>query len=163
MCGSDFQTLDDLAVHKMRIDDFIDVRFVDVGVPGAFGIDDDRRTFLAAVKASRLVDANVSRAGEAQRLHALYRVLLHRRRVAVRAARPVGARLTLVDAEKHVVLVEGIHGVWREKTERFGGPPEWSEPADGPVDYSDGARQPLTRLRVSHARSTENASQTSAA
>ncbi len=33
----DQQTLDDLPVHEMRIDDFIDIRFVHVRVPGASG------------------------------------------------------------------------------------------------------------------------------
>ena len=46
----DFQTLDDLAVHKVRIDDFIDVAFVDVRVPDALR---DKRRARARVRSDR--------------------------------------------------------------------------------------------------------------
>src|SRR5471032_1542257 len=50
---SDFETVDNLALHQVGIDDFIDVAGVDVGVPGAFGIDHQHRAFFAAVQAAR--------------------------------------------------------------------------------------------------------------
>ncbi|SIT37078.1 hypothetical protein BN2475_100111 [Paraburkholderia ribeironis] len=115
----DFQTLDDLAVGEMGVDDLVDVGFVDVRVPDAFRIHDERRAELAAIEATGLVDAHLAGAGEAKCLHAFFRVLLHLLRIAVCAARAIGAGLALIDAEKHVVLVEGIHDV-RWETVRMG-------------------------------------------
>src|SRR5476649_814565 len=92
----------------MRIDDFIDVGLVDVGVPSALRIDHDDRPFFAAVEATRLVDADLAWPREAQLLHALFRVLLHRFGAAVRAARTI-ARVAPVQAKKYVMFKKRGH------------------------------------------------------
>ena len=53
-------------INQVGLDDFVDVGFVYVGVPGTFRVDHADRTFLAAVQASCLVDANFSGAGQFQ-------------------------------------------------------------------------------------------------
>src|ERR1043166_1865895 len=88
----------------MLLDDLLDVFLVDVGVPGPFRIDDDARSFLAAIEAARLVDANVARSGELQLLDPLLRVAAHARRALVVAAGAI-ARRALVAAEEHVIAV----------------------------------------------------------
>ncbi|CAG9238348.1 hypothetical protein BCAR13_840140 [Paraburkholderia caribensis] len=106
----DQQALDNLAVGEMRIDDLVDIALVDVRVPDAFRIHDDRRPFLAAVETPRLVDAHLAGTGKAELFHAFLRVFLHFLRAAVRAARTRCARFALIQTEKDVILEEGIHG-----------------------------------------------------
>ena len=50
---------------EVLLDDLVDVRLVDVGVPDRLGVDDDARAFLAAVEAARLVDADLAGPGRA--------------------------------------------------------------------------------------------------
>ncbi len=54
------------AVDQVRLDDLINVRFVDVGVPGTFRINDAHRPFFAAVQTAGLVDADLAFTGKAQ-------------------------------------------------------------------------------------------------
>jgi hypothetical protein len=54
----------------MAVDDLVDVVLIDIGVPDAFGIDDDARTFLASIKTSRLVDSNLAFAVQIERFNA---------------------------------------------------------------------------------------------
>src|SRR6185369_1006796 len=55
------EPLDDATVLEVRVDDLVDVGLVDVGVPGALGVDDRHRPAGAAIQASGLVDANLAR------------------------------------------------------------------------------------------------------
>jgi len=61
--GASAQTLDDAAAHEVLVDNFVDIFPVHVGVPHGLGIDDHHRTLLAAIKAARLVDADLAGAG----------------------------------------------------------------------------------------------------
>src|SRR5689334_14751623 len=87
----------------MAVDDLVDVAAIDVGVPDRFGIDDQHRSFLAAIEAARLVDAHLAGTGETQRLDALLGVLLHLERAGVGAA--LLGSLALVAAEEDVTPV----------------------------------------------------------
>src|SRR3954470_20114267 len=94
------EPLDDTAVLQVFFDDLVDVRLVDIGVPDRVGIDDDAGTFLAAVEAARLIDADLAFAREAELLDALLRVVADLGGALVVAAD--AAAVALVAAEKHV-------------------------------------------------------------
>src|ERR1035437_9528500 len=85
------------------LDDLVDVMLVDIGVPDFFRVHHDAGAFLAAVEATRLVDARVAFPGEPEFLHALLGVVAQRTRALVVAADP--AALALVAAEENVVGV----------------------------------------------------------
>src|SRR5262245_47227900 len=93
----------------MLLDDLVDIRAVDVGVPDRLGIDHDAGSFLAAVQAPRLVDAHLARPGETQLLDALLRVVAHAARALVVAAGL--AVLALVAAEENVPFVVAHAGI----------------------------------------------------
>src|SRR5262249_25098645 len=122
------QPLDHLAVHEVGFNDFVDVGLVHVRVPRAFRVDDDARAFLAAFETARLVDAHASGTCEPELFHALFRVFLHRLRVAVPAARAWRTGLALVQAEEHVVLVEGVHGALGQGARREAQCGAWLSP-----------------------------------
>jgi len=104
------QALDDLAIFQVRLDDLIDVRFVEIGVPDAFRIDHDHRPFFAALQASGLIDTHFALACQPELLDALFGVFLQFLRTATGAALPL-AGFALVQAEKNVMCVIRAHGV----------------------------------------------------
>ena len=95
---------DDFAADQVGVDDVVDVAGVDVGVPGAFGIQHQHRAFFAAVEAAGLVDADLARAIDAQFLDAFFRVLLGYFGALLAAARTT--IVALVHAKEDVVLKE---------------------------------------------------------
>src|SRR5581483_2548035 len=95
----------------MLLDDLLDVFLVDVGVPDAFGIDDDARALFAAIEAAGLVDAHVAGPRELELLHALLRVVAHAGGALVVAAGAIAGR-ALVAAEKDVIAVVAAHASW---------------------------------------------------
>jgi hypothetical protein len=87
----------------MLVNDFIDVFLIDIGVPDAFGINHQYRSFLATVQAAGLVDADLARAIQVKRLDAALGMFLRGLRTAIGAAwTPVFA---LVQAKKYMLLV----------------------------------------------------------
>ena len=42
----------------MLINDLIDVVFIDIGIPGFIGINNDHRTFVTAIKATGIIDTD---------------------------------------------------------------------------------------------------------
>ena len=64
--NSNFQAIHRFAVHQVRFDDFVDVRFINIGIPGAFRIDHAYRPLFATVQAAGLVDAHPALTGDAQ-------------------------------------------------------------------------------------------------
>jgi hypothetical protein len=105
MLFSDFQSIDDLAADDMGVDDFIDVFIIDKGVPGSLRINHHYRAFFAAFQTTRLVDANLAVTGQTELFDTFFGMFLRRLRAFVGAAGTF-AGLTLVQAKKHVVLVE---------------------------------------------------------
>src|SRR5439155_2460416 len=101
--ASNLQPFDDPTVHDVRVDDFVDVVAVDVGVPDLFRIDDDDGPLLTTIEAARLVDAHHPLAVEAELLDPLLGIRLHFGRAA-RGAACLG-RVALVAAEKDMVFV----------------------------------------------------------
>ena len=89
---------------NMFADDFVDVFFVDVGVPGFFGIHDDDWAFVAAVETAGAVDAHFARAIEFQCFDFIFGVAAHSFRAAI--VTTSFAVFALVDAKKYVVFVE---------------------------------------------------------
>src|SRR5262249_52012243 len=83
---SNDEPFDNLTVHDMPIDDLVDVVPVDIGVPDRVRVNDDDRAFLAAVETTGLVDAHLAFAGQSERLHALFCILLHFERTRIRTA-----------------------------------------------------------------------------
>src|SRR3989338_5525432 len=101
--ASDLQALDDAAMPEVFIDDFVEVIFVPVGIPGALGIYHDNRPLLAAPQATGGIDANaVSASGKIVFLDlALYIITCFLRTVVVAA---VTAVLALIGAEENMLV-----------------------------------------------------------
>src|SRR5690625_2737932 len=97
--------IDRLAIDQMGIDDFVDIAFIEVAIPNAFGVEHHDGPFFAAVEAARLVDPHLARTRQAQLFHTLLGVGLHLFGTASRAARAFSAFGTLVEAEENVTLV----------------------------------------------------------
>jgi hypothetical protein len=104
------KSLDDFAFDKMALDDLVNVVCIDVRVPNAFGINDDTRTFLAAIQAPGLIDSNLSAAVQIQRFNARLGVLLHLLGVMVGATRRTVS--ALVQTEENVTLVIAHEGLF---------------------------------------------------
>jgi hypothetical protein len=101
--ASYFQSLDDAAVNQMLLNDFLDVFLINVAVPDFFRVNDDDRTLVAAIHATRLVDADPATAFELQLADAVLGVGLSRCGTQIVAAALAVA--TLVATEKYVVFV----------------------------------------------------------
>ena len=97
------QALDRLTTAQMRLDDFIDVLAIDIGVPGALRIDHQQRPAGTAIQTAGLVDAHAARAGQARGLDTRLAVVEGRLRAVLRARGFAVA--ALVEAEEDVVLV----------------------------------------------------------
>jgi len=97
------QPLDHPVMHQVFLEDFVDIFPVNVGVPDTFGVNDDDRPFVTAIKTSRCVDSYTPLARKAQRLAALLGVITHGLRFKALAAGT--AICALVDAEKNVITV----------------------------------------------------------
>src|SRR5687768_12218467 len=95
--ASDAQPLHHAAVLEMLLDDLVDVFLVDVGVPHGFRVDHHHGTQLTAIHASRLIDADLARAVELQRLDAVLGVFTDLARPVVVAA--LSAGFALIAAE----------------------------------------------------------------
>lgn len=99
----DLEPLNHPTVLQVLADNFIDILFIDVGIPNLFRIDDCHRALLTAAQATGKVNPDPTLAGQAQLLRALLGIVTHRPGTEVCAtgftARP------LVGTEKHVVFV----------------------------------------------------------
>jgi hypothetical protein len=104
---SDPETLDNPAVYQVLIDNLIEVRAIDIGIPDSVRIDDDDRTFLTPVQASRHVDTHAPTSRDSELLAALLRVITHAPGIKPLAA--VTAVVALVGTKKHVIAIIG-HG-----------------------------------------------------
>ena len=99
---SNLQALDNLAANQMRVDDFIDILGIDVGVPDTLGVDHQHGAFFAAVETTGLVDANLALAVQIELLEAFFGMLLRYFSAAIMAAWP--AIFALIHAKKYVFL-----------------------------------------------------------
>src|SRR6056297_387931 len=106
------QALDRLAADDVALDDFLEVVFVDVGVPDSIRIDDQHRPQFATVQAAGGVGARAAGAGQPQFLEAFLGPVAQLGRAALGARRPVGALGALVGAEEQVPFV--IHVIFAE-------------------------------------------------
>jgi len=89
----------------MLFDDFIEITFIHVCIPGALGINHDDRALVAAIHASGGVDADlVQVAGNAEFLDLVLHVIARLLRPVVVAAG--AAVLALVGAEKNMLVVK---------------------------------------------------------
>ena len=105
--GIDPEPLDRPASHQVLVDDGIDIVPVHVGVPDTLRVDDDNRSFAAAIQAPRIIDAKASSAGQPQRLDPLFRMVAQPLRTELGTA---PALLAAVGAKEDVVFVIGhIH------------------------------------------------------
>src|SRR5210317_427126 len=66
LARSDFQAVDRFAMQHMGFYDLVNVRLVDVGIPGALGINHADRAFFATVKAASLVHTHPACPGNPQ-------------------------------------------------------------------------------------------------
>jgi len=86
----------------MRLDDFVYIGFVHIGVPNRFWVDHQDRPAIAAVHTTRLVDAHATRAVEAQGFDLGFAMLPSILRLVIAAARVW--RIALVQAKKYMVF-----------------------------------------------------------
>ena len=92
------QTRHTFALHKMLFDNFIDVVLIDIGVPDPFRVDHQHRTEFAAIEATGLIDAGLTRAIEVKFPNALFGIFLNGTSTAITAAG--AAIVALVQTEK---------------------------------------------------------------
>lgn len=102
---SDFQAVYGFSVYQVGIDNFVNVRFIDVGVPDAFRVYHAHRAFFAAVEATRLVDTHFARAGQTQFLNSPLGIFPDFRRTAQIAARSVRLKAPIINTEKNMFAV----------------------------------------------------------
>jgi len=94
----------DLSCDEMRLDNFLDIVFIDCGVPDALRVDHDHRTERAPIQTPRLVDPYRPLSAQAKCLDPALGILLQGFRTLASAALP--ALWALVQAEENVVLVK---------------------------------------------------------
>src|ERR1700693_3939055 len=96
----------------MRIDYFVDVCVVDVGIPDALRIDRDHRSFFASLHTAGLINPDLAGVIQIEILDALFGMLLRRLRAFVCTAFP-GAGFALVQAKEDMMLIERLiaHGM----------------------------------------------------
>ena len=98
------QSINDHAMLQVRVDDFVDIGFVNVGVPNTFRIDHDHRTRGTAVQTTSPVDPYFARPRQARRFD--LRLAPIKSRLGPLLAAAGLTRLTLVKAEEDMSLVE---------------------------------------------------------
>jgi len=91
------------AMHKMLLDDLVDICAIAVGIPDRLRVDHAYRPLRTSIQATGTVDPHTPLPGYAQFLDLLLGVVTQRHGIVVHAALP--ARLTLIGAEKDVALV----------------------------------------------------------
>src|SRR5574340_1670286 len=96
------QALDDTPLFEMDLEDLVEVGLVHVGIPDAFRIHDQQRTFVAAVEAAGAVDAALAFAVEIGELDLFLQVVADLLDASSAAA--FGAVVALVGAEKNMVF-----------------------------------------------------------
>lgn len=99
----DFQAFDNPPMPQMLLDNFVDIVFIVVGVPDPFRINRHYRPLAAAVHATGVVDAALSRAVQMQFFNLLLGVIAHNLGAMVRATG--AAVFALVGTEEYVVFV----------------------------------------------------------
>lgn len=97
------QSLNRGLTKQVRLDNFLNVRFVKDPIPDALGVDHQHWTIVAAAHAARTVDANLAVVVGTKGLEAVFGIGLKGRCTGLVAA--VGPRLTLVDTEEDVFVV----------------------------------------------------------
>jgi hypothetical protein len=106
-----FQPLHYAPIFQMLFDDLVEIAFIHVGVPGAFGINHDDRTVVAAIHASGGVDTDVVLlVGNPEFLDLVLHVIARFLRAVIVAAS--AAVFALVGAEKNMFVVK-THGGYR--------------------------------------------------
>ena len=101
--GRQQQTLDDLAVFEVGVDNFVNVGVVDEAVPDGFGVDHGDRAAGAAVQAARFVDADLADAAQALLFNPHFAVVKARLGMVLGAAFFTG--FALIEAKKNVAFV----------------------------------------------------------
>src|SRR3569833_4187775 len=97
------QALDNTPLLEVDLEYFVDIGCVHLGIPDAFGVHDQQRALIAAVEAAGTVDTALAFAVEMNVLDLFLQVIAHL--LAAGRAAAFGAVVTLVGAEKNMVLV----------------------------------------------------------
>ncbi len=88
----------------MFFDDLVNIFFIHIRIPDVFGIDNDNRTFVAAIKTTRIVNPYPPAfAIELEGLDSLLGIITHGLSAMIVTTR--GSRLALVYAEKYMSQV----------------------------------------------------------
>jgi hypothetical protein len=97
------QTVNHLATFEVAVDDFIDIRLVDKGVPNTLGINHGHRATRAAIKATSLIDTNPAGACQLLAFNAGFAMIKSSLRAMLSTT--ALAVFTVVEAEKNMVFV----------------------------------------------------------
>ncbi len=106
--GRQDQALNHFALHQMRVNNFVDVALIDIGVPGLVGVDHRHGSASASVKTAGLVDSNSARPSQTSSFDTRLAVV-----VTSLGALPGAAGFlagALIQAEKNVVPVIAHNG-----------------------------------------------------
>lgn len=106
------QALNDITFDQMLIDDFINVVFIDIGIPCFIRVNDDNRPFIAAIKATCIIDTDFFLAAQFQGFNTLLGIVAQLLSAEIVTA--FGTALTLIGAEKNMILIIA-HMCVREK------------------------------------------------
>lgn len=97
------QPLDQTPAQDVFRQNFVNILAVHIGVPYAFRVDDQYRTFRAAIHTAGGVDADLARHRQSQRLDPLFGIVAHGTGAVLLATGPV--TITLVDTKKHMLTI----------------------------------------------------------
>ena len=75
------QALNHPPIYQVLINDFVNIRLVDIAVPDIIRVDDDYRAFATAIQATGRVDTHLACPGNRQFLAALFGVIAQRLRI----------------------------------------------------------------------------------
>src|SRR3569833_1205555 len=97
------QALDNTPLLEVDLEYFVDICFVHIGIPDAFGVHDQQRALVTAVEAAGAEDTALAFADEMNVLDLFLQVIAHL--LAAGRAAAFVAVVTLVGAEKNMELV----------------------------------------------------------
>jgi hypothetical protein len=108
-----FQTFNDIAFDQMLIDDFINVVFIDIGIPGFIRVNHDNRPFIAAIQATCIVDADFLLATQFQGFNTLFGIIAQFLSAEIVTA--FGTAFALIGAKKDMILIIAHSNVFEKR------------------------------------------------
>jgi hypothetical protein len=99
---SNAQALYDVTIDEVLVNDFVNIVLIDIGIPNAFRVYDEGRSFIAAIETAGLIDPDASLPGNLELLDARFCIVAYCLRAMVVAAR--AAIVALIATEKNMMF-----------------------------------------------------------